>query len=84
MAHLSDGVEKHPVRVRSFALQRVPTLTGEGVRLIFGPYVFVLVHRDGTPERSLDKAGFQRVVEAVFTVEKAGDVDGPVAAGDHG
>ena len=85
MAHLSGDVDQRPARVRSFALQRVPTLSGEGVRLIFGPYIFVLVNRDGTPERSLDKAGLQRVVEAVFMVGTGGDTDdSPLATSGHG
>ena len=70
MAHVPEGVDRRSARVRSFALQPVRTLTGEGVCLIFGPYTFVLVNRDGTPERTLDKAGFQRVVEAVFVGEE--------------
>ena len=84
MAQLHDGVDQRSARVRNFSMQPVRTLTGEGVCLIFGPYTFVLISLDGTPERSLDKAGYQRVVEAVFVVEKGGDVDGSVATGDHG
>ena len=58
--------DKSSVRVRSFTLQRVHTLTGDGVRLLFGPYAFVLIHKDGTPERSLDVAGVDRVIDAIF------------------
>ena len=58
--------DKGSVRVRSFTLQRVHTLTGDGVRLLFGPYAFVLIHKDGTPERSLDVAGVDRVIDAIF------------------
>ena len=68
MAHVPDDVGQRPARVRSFTMQPMQTLTGDGVCLIFGPYVFVLINRDGTPERTLDKVGFQRVVEAVFVV----------------
>lgn len=62
--------DKRPARVRSFRMQPMRTLTGDGVCLIFGAYTFVLLNRDGTPERTLDKAGFQRVVEAVFIVDE--------------
>lgn len=62
--------DKRSARVRSFSMRPVRTLTGDGVCLIFGPYTFVLINLDGTPERSLDKAGYQRVVEAVFMVEE--------------
>ena len=61
-------MDKRSARVRNFSMQPVRTLTGDGVCLIFGSYTFVLVNRDGTPEHALDKAGFQRVVEAVFMV----------------
>ncbi len=59
---------KLSARVRNFRMQPIHTLAGDGVCLIFGSYTFVLVNRDGTPERTLDTAGFQRVVEAVFAV----------------
>ena len=71
--------EKRSARVRSFRMQPMRTLTGDGVCLIFGSYTFVLVNRDGTPERTLDKAGFQRVVEAVFVVGE--DVPGSEKVG---
>ena len=70
MDRLSGDVGQRPARVRNFSMQPVRTLTGNGACLVFGPYTFVLINRDGTPERSLDKAGFQRVVEAVFMVEE--------------
>lgn len=76
MAKIPDDVGQRPARVRSFVMQPMRTLTGEGVCLIFGAYTFVLVNRDGTPERSLDKAGFQRVVEAVFVVEEGASGEG--------
>lgn len=70
MARIPDGVDRRSARVRNFTMQPMRTLTGDGVCLIFGPYTFVLINQDGTPERSLDKAGFQRVVEAVFRVDE--------------
>ena len=72
-------MDKRSARVRNFSMQPVRTLTGEGACLIFGPYTFVLINRDGTPERTLDKAGFQRIVEAIFVVGE--DVPGSEKVG---
>ncbi len=52
-------------RVRSFEINRARTITGSGVTLKWGVYRFVLVNQDGAPERTLDDAGFQHVLDAI-------------------
>lgn len=55
-----------PLRgVRSFEIDRVRTRTGSGMVLTWGPHVFVLANKDGTPERSLGDAGYQQVLNAI-------------------
>ena len=51
--------------IRTFTIQRVRTITGSGVVLHFGTNAFILANKDGTPERSLDDAGYQRIVDAI-------------------
>ena len=59
------------VIVRDFTFQRVRTVTGSGVRLLFGSYAFILVNNmDGTPERTLDAEGVKRILRAVYRMPK--------------
>jgi predicted RNA-binding protein (virulence factor B family) len=58
--------QKPKITVKPFTFQRVRTVTGSGVRLLFGPYTFVLISNDGTPERMLDHDGVKRILEAVY------------------
>ncbi len=68
---------KPKVTVRDFIFQRVRTITGSGVRLFFGSYTFVLVNKDGTPERTLDTDGVERVMLSIYKVPKEKPIIAP-------
>ena len=72
------NIPKPKVTVRNFIFQRVRTVPGSGVRLLFGSYAFILVNNmDGTPERTLDTAGVERILKAVYRMPKEPPVSPP-------